>query len=176
MHHVSFFVECYSKTVPTRWLDRYHKYRYAKAIPFSRQLHTKAVFEKIYRSKHWDEGESISGPGSSLMATQGIVAGLQKFVADYHIASMVDVPCGDFHWMRQLNFSNLKYLGRHSISVDPTEHQAIQQRKRTLQDLNIISDEISFCVMFCSTGLPGSIFLWGHHGTIENIKKSPANT
>ncbi|MBK8555581.1 MAG: hypothetical protein IPL65_07330 [Lewinellaceae bacterium] len=99
------------KSVPTRWLDRYHKYRYAKSHSVFRQLHTKAVFEKIYRSKHWGEGESISGPGSSLMATQGIVAGLQKFVADYHIASMVDVPCGDFHWMRQLNFSNLKYLG-----------------------------------------------------------------
>ena len=165
------------KSVPTRWLDRYQKYRYAKSRSAFKQLPTKAVFEKIHQSKRWGEGESISGPGSSLMATGGIVAGLQKFVADYHIASMVDAPCGDFHWMQQLNFSNLKYLGCDIVEALIQQNTKQFGNETYNSGPSTLSPMKFLLVMFCSTEIawsifPSMIFL----RRSKTLKNHPANT
>lgn len=73
---------------------------------------TQDVFREIYRDKKWgDSEESVSGPGSSMAQTAAIRAALPEVFKTYHIRSMLDVPCGDFHWMKTVDLSGLEYTG-----------------------------------------------------------------
>jgi SAM-dependent methyltransferase len=69
-----------------------------------------ARFEAIYRSNHWRNSESLSGFGSSMEATAVARKALAAIVARYSVASILDVPCGDFNWMRHVEFQG-SYCG-----------------------------------------------------------------
>ena len=69
-----------------------------------------------YRAYYLDHGltsspETVSGPGSTLEATKALRAGLPMLINSYDIHSVVDVPCGDFHWMKEIDLSKMSYLG-----------------------------------------------------------------
>ena len=72
------------------------------------------VFHHIFEERHWDleEGaESISGPGSSREQTRHLIAVLPEFLRSHNIRSMLDIPCGDFNWMRFVNLTGIDYTG-----------------------------------------------------------------
>jgi hypothetical protein len=69
------------------------------------------VFRLIYRTNHWLDSESHSGPGSTLEKTKTIREKLPHILKELKIKSMLDIPCGDFHWMKHLELTNLKYVG-----------------------------------------------------------------
>lgn len=69
-------------------------YWYAK-----RQLQTKAVFENIYNNLLWGEGGEGSGAGSTIDFTANARMILRSVVDEYSINTMLDAPCGSFHWM-----------------------------------------------------------------------------
>ena len=71
---------------------------------------TEAVFSVICHENLWQSEESASGGGSTLQATQTIREFLPKFIEDYAIKSMLDVPCGDYNWMRYIE-KKCKYIG-----------------------------------------------------------------
>lgn len=60
------------------------------------------VFEEIYINNRWGNSESHSGHGSSASATRFLRTALSQLLSDLGVRSMVDVPCGDFNWMRLL--------------------------------------------------------------------------
>jgi SAM-dependent methyltransferase len=69
-----------------------------------------------YRAYYLDHGlsnnpETASGPGSTLAATKAIREDLPKIIATYNIRSILDIPCGDFHWMKEIDLGGLSYLG-----------------------------------------------------------------
>ena len=61
------------------------------------------VFEEIYLTNVWGNSESHSGHGSSAAATCFLRAAVSQLLSDLDVNSMVDVPCGDFNWMRLLD-------------------------------------------------------------------------
>ena len=61
------------------------------------------VFSAIYRRNLWSGTESRSGRAASLRNTARVREALPQLVRKYGVQTMVDVPCGDFHWMRELN-------------------------------------------------------------------------
>jgi hypothetical protein len=67
-------------------------------------------FTRIYETNYWASSESRSGEGSSLEATIDVRRALESFLADHHVQSMLDVPCGDFNWMRHVKMS-ATYVG-----------------------------------------------------------------
>jgi len=71
-----------------------------------------SVFTSIWRNNYWGSGESLSGPGSTLDYTREIRQRMPTMFNDYHIHSIFDAPCGDFHWMKHvLQDANFSYLG-----------------------------------------------------------------
>ena len=68
------------------------------------------VFADIYRGNGWDDPESVSGPGSNLLSTSHIRAALPELVRDLELKSMLDVPCGDYHWMSKVELGTA-YIG-----------------------------------------------------------------
>ena len=59
-------------------------------------------FERIYESNAWQSTESRSGPGSELGRTENLRNWLVTAIPHYNIHSMIDAPCGDFNWMKEV--------------------------------------------------------------------------
>jgi hypothetical protein len=55
--------------------------------------------------------ESVSGDGSKLRNTETLRKELPILFEKYNIKSMIDLPCGDWNWMRKIDLSNIKYYG-----------------------------------------------------------------
>ena len=71
----------------------------------------RAKFQAYYQGTGWECPESKSGPGSTLEATKAIREALPGIFRKYGIKSAVDIPCGDFNWMKQVNLDGIDYRG-----------------------------------------------------------------
>jgi len=69
------------------------------------------IFRQIFKNNGWKNKESRSGPGSTLEQTAKIRVEIQKLFQDLEIKSILDVPCGDFNWMKEINLEQLSYTG-----------------------------------------------------------------
>jgi len=68
-------------------------------------------FSRIYRDNGFAGTESLSGAGSTLFQTRVIRQKLPKLFRELGIRSIVDIPCGDFHWMRDVELTDIHYTG-----------------------------------------------------------------
>jgi len=103
-------------------LARYKRFKYNRAIA-AKAL--EARFNNIYKEKLWDgKGQSRSGAGSSLEATKNIREVLPKLLREINAKSLVDVGCGDFYWMKEVDLP-CEYFGL-DIVKDVIEENRLQ--------------------------------------------------
>ena len=67
-------------------------------------------FNYILKNNIWGSDESISGPGSEIKNTISIRAEIPKLITKFNIKTLLDIPCGDFNWVKEMNL-NINYLG-----------------------------------------------------------------
>lgn len=72
---------------------------------------TKELFTQYYKNNSWNGKESLSGPGSDYEQTKFLIPELQKLISDLKIKTILDVPCGDFNWMKKVNLNKIIYHG-----------------------------------------------------------------
>ncbi|RWI30042.1 MAG: class I SAM-dependent methyltransferase [Mesorhizobium sp.] len=134
-----------------------------------------SVFSVIYRARAWGDGHSASGGGSEMAETQTIRELLPALVKELGVRSLLDAPCGDFHWMSQIDLNLEVYYGvdivEPIISINRRNHQADNVRFSCLDitrdplpkvDLILCRD----CMVHMSNA---DIML-----TLENFKRSGA--
>lgn len=113
-----------------KWLVKI-KYRYE----FKKTLNlknSKARFERIYNKKLWGKYESVSGYGSTLESTYSIRNWLLNNIPKLEIKIIVDAPCGDFFWMKEvISKVNIVYKGYDIVSP------LIESNKRKFGDKDI---------------------------------------
>lgn len=68
-------------------------------------------FELIYRTNLWGAEKSQSGLGSELDATTSLRRDLTQLLRRLRVQSILDLPCGDFTWMAQMDLGGIRYLG-----------------------------------------------------------------
>ena len=69
------------------------------------------VFTWIYQRNWWDDPESRSGPGSTAARTELLRLRLSELFQELGIRSLLDIPCGDFNWMRLTDMPAVDYTG-----------------------------------------------------------------
>lgn len=69
------------------------------------------VFRDIYRRHHWSGSESSSGAGASLDQTRELRRSLPALLRELGVETILDLPCGDFAWMRGLELPVDRYIG-----------------------------------------------------------------
>ncbi|HMQ07313.1 MAG TPA: methyltransferase domain-containing protein [Saprospiraceae bacterium] len=69
------------------------------------------VFEKTYKYNLWKNQESLSGDGSTLDSTKDLRRDLATLIKKYEIHTIADMACGDFNWMKEMDFSRVQYYG-----------------------------------------------------------------
>jgi predicted TPR repeat methyltransferase len=68
-------------------------------------------FDHVYRRNFWGGKASRSGAGSEGAFAEQKVALLAGIVEEFQVASLLDIGCGDFYWMRQVAPGLERYLG-----------------------------------------------------------------
>jgi len=86
-------------------------YRLKKKKSKFRGKDIKETFNSIAEDNFWSSEESVSGPGSELQHTETLISELNKLFKKYQITTVLDLPCGDFNWMQNVDLSNTQYLG-----------------------------------------------------------------
>lgn len=71
----------------------------------------KDKFSKIYFQNIFGGKDSRSGEGSNMEQTAIIRRELPNLLKRYGINSLMDAPCGDFYWMREVDLGIQNYLG-----------------------------------------------------------------
>ena len=69
------------------------------------------VFTSFYKQNRWGGRDSLSGPGSDDPQTDVLVAGLPRVLRELNTSALLDIPCGDFHWMRKVDLTGIEYTG-----------------------------------------------------------------
>lgn len=69
------------------------------------------IFENIFKNRSWRGRESISGRGSDSDQTKYIVKKVPALFKNMKIKTVLDIPCGDFNWMKEVDLKGIKYIG-----------------------------------------------------------------
>ncbi|KAB2813858.1 class I SAM-dependent methyltransferase [Phaeocystidibacter luteus] len=114
-----------------------------KGDPY-RGLSTVERFEKIYHSNDWNDDESVSGPGSNMEQTQEVIRIINSVIAEYAIERIVDIPCGDFGWMNQVNLAGATYVGGDIVKdlINRNISNYGHRRDLTFEFLDLLIDPI----------------------------------
>ena len=95
-------------------------------------------FERIYSTNLWSDPESRSGVGSTLDSTAVLRAELPMALRQLDARVLLDVPCGDFTWMKRVDLSGIEYIGGDIVPSIVEENQrlhASESRSFTRLDL-----------------------------------------
>ena len=78
-----------------------------------------------------------------MKATESIRGELPDLIKKLEIQTLLDVPCGDFHWMKEVDLNGTDYIGGDIVQDLVTENQNKYGREgRRFIGLDIISDTI----------------------------------
>src|SRR4030095_17197839 len=83
-------------------------------------------FTRMYETNLWAGEESRSGDGSSLAATAGVRAGLPGLLHQLGVRRLIDIPCGDVHWMSHVDLAaagGIHYVGGGIAGARATAHR-----------------------------------------------------
>ena len=69
------------------------------------------IFLDIYNTNFWRDQESRSGTGSSIQKTRKLAELLPFLLKKFEIKSILDLPCGDFNWMKTVDLAGIEYIG-----------------------------------------------------------------
>lgn len=84
--------------------------RYVFTLPL-RLRSARTIFTRIYRRNLWGDPESASGTGSNLQQTRAVREALPGLLRGLDVKVLVDAPCGDFHWIQQVDLPVERYIG-----------------------------------------------------------------
>ncbi|MDX6382825.1 MAG: hypothetical protein QOK48_398 [Blastocatellia bacterium] len=91
-------------------------------------LTIESTFRRIYHGQEWGNGESVSGPGSTVMRTAAFAPELVNLLTEIESNSLLDAGCGDLNWMKELDLGPMSFIG---VDVVPELISRNQQLYRT---------------------------------------------
>jgi len=146
----------------------WHKYFFNKDA-FIYKSGTENVFTRIYTDNFWLSKKSVSGGGSLISTTKSIRKKLPILWQQYEIKTFLDVPCGDYNWMKEVEKSGLIYIGGDIVG------EMIEQNKKkysaeniSFKVIDITKDDLpNVDMIFCKDCL--------QHLSYENIFKALNN-
>jgi hypothetical protein len=94
-----------------RTLVPFNPYFFEEQKKEGAQFGMKETFHKIYQTNHWSSGMSVSGAGSEQAQTEYLLIKLRSLVKELNVKHLLDVPCGDFNWIKHLQIPGLLYTG-----------------------------------------------------------------
>jgi SAM-dependent methyltransferase len=131
----------------------------------------KETFTDIYENNLWTSSESLSGIGSELKNTELIRNELPYLFQKFDIKSMLDIPCGDWNWMKKVDLSSVSYIG-----ADIVEKLIISNKQSypniDFRTLDLTTDELPKVDLVFVRDCLGHLTNENVHKAIANIRNS----
>jgi 2-polyprenyl-3-methyl-5-hydroxy-6-metoxy-1,4-benzoquinol methylase len=129
-------------------------YRALRGRYRSYQLNSKStedVFTDIFKGNAWKGKDSVSGRGSDVDQTRIIASEIPALLNALNISTMLDIPCGDFHWMNSVDLNNIDYTGADIVKELIQKNSAKYARHGIrFKYLNLIKDKLpKVDLIFC---------------------------
>ena len=100
------------------------------------------IFSDYYKENHWNGERSVSGPGSDPEQTRVIVAEIGRLVKQYDVRSILDIPCGDFQWMKDVDLGDAYYVGADIVPELIEKNQIFSSERRRFKVLDLLESEL----------------------------------
>lgn len=137
----------------------------------------KKVFDKIFLDNAWGGHDSKSGPGSNIIQTEVLRNALPDFFLKHQVKSILDIPCGDFYWMKEIKGNLSKVIDRYTGGdivgeIIASNNLKYQDTKFSFQCLDITTSALpKVDLIFCRDCLVHLSYPNIYHA-LRNIKKS----
>jgi hypothetical protein len=130
------------------------------------------VFGDLYRHNGWGDAESVSGPGSNLEQTVTVRRVLPEVLRRVDARTLLDVPCGDWHWMREVDLGDVAYIGGDIVPEIVAQDNALYGDRGTFRVLDLAVDSLPDAdVLLCRDCLVHLPFRTIQQ-CLDNVKKS----
>jgi hypothetical protein len=110
-----------------------------------------AIFRDIYQRNHWGGSISPSGAGASPNQTNELRKALPALLNRLRVDTLLDLPCGDYSWMRLIDLPVASYIGAALLTevVQPLQMAYTDSRHRFLV-LDLIREPLPQAdLLFC---------------------------
>jgi len=150
--------------------------RFLRTVP-RRLKGRQSIFTRIYATNGWGSAESVSGCGSTLRETRVVRQILPGLIEKYGIQTLLDIPCGDCHWISSIDFGGegRSYIGADIVAELVQKNRAsFESAQCTFMHLDIVRDslprvDLVFC-RDCMIHLSNADVL----AALQNVRRSGA--
>lgn len=159
--------------------------KFPKLIPFLRPLKknfrkiryklmsSESIFTEIYQTNKWGDKETRSGSGSNLEQTAIVRQELSNLLKELQVSSLLDIPCGDFYWLKEVNLDSISYIGADIVNdVIKQNIKKYSKEGRLFKKLDIKKDPLPKVDLILCRDLFIHFSFKDINKTINNIKKS----
>lgn len=142
------FKKFVSRFIPDALITRYVQRKRNRRW---RNKSAEEVFTSIYNRNSWGGHQSVSGRGSDDDQTAAITKAIPEIISRFNIQSMLDIPCGDFHWMKNVNLGDVHYTGSDIVEdLIKKNNASYASDKVQFKQLNLIEGSLpKFDLIFC---------------------------
>ena len=132
------------------WLRKIFTTKIFQLLPLNETKIKKKIFTSIYKSNHWVQNSSllpkdyvsVSGHGSNINTEQHkqLTYNFTEIIKKYKINSILDMPCGDFLWIKDIiKKNNIDYLGIDIVDdLINNNNKKYQDQKTNFQTFDIV--------------------------------------
>lgn len=137
---------------------------------------SKDLFTQYYNDNSWNGRESLSGPGSDYEQTKYLIPELQALLKDLEIKTILDVPCGDFNWMRRVDLDGISYTGGDIVNkMIATNNKKHYTKNISFEIIDIVKDTLPkvdlVMVRDCFVHLPNKDIMSAINNIIDSKSK-----
>ncbi|HEY2811168.1 MAG TPA: class I SAM-dependent methyltransferase [Rhabdochlamydiaceae bacterium] len=132
-----------------------------------------SIFTSVYETNFWASSESRSGGGSTLESTQNLRNLLPELLKQLNVQTLLDAPCGDFNWMKEVDLSAISYFGADIVREMIQKNQTLYNKQNyTFLHADLTKDTLPKAdLILCRWCLP-HLSHADVMRTINNFKKS----
>jgi SAM-dependent methyltransferase len=136
--------------------------RFAERAAELTGLDAAARFARAYETNLWDDAESRSGVGSSLAATARLRVELPILLRRLGVRRLLDVPCGDFHWMAHVDLAGAgvtTYVGADVVPALVAANRARYEDPRAVPGRTFVQADLTTGPLPLVNGAPADAVL-----------------
>ncbi|MCH9617434.1 MAG: hypothetical protein SP4CHLAM5_07230 [Chlamydiia bacterium] len=133
------------------------------------------VFTNIYKNKLFPRGypETVSGKGSMIAYTTKVREALPTLIKEYDIKTILDLPSGDFNWMKEVNLTGISYHGGDIVKeIIDNNIAKYQTTNIDFSYMNAVSSKIDKYDLIICRDLLLHLSNANIHKVIDNIRQS----
>ncbi|MDS1031047.1 class I SAM-dependent methyltransferase [Porphyromonadaceae sp. NP-X] len=155
-------------------IQSFLKFNFLKRKIYTLRNKNRLIFTEIFKKNSWSSQESFSGTGSTLEQTYFLRQELIRIINQYEIKTILDIPCGDFNWMKELDFKNLNYIGADIVKPLIKENRKKYQKSPNIKFkvIDLTSNKLPKCDIIIVRDCFVHLSFKDIDKSIKNIKRS----